>query len=225
MKRLPAAALSSLLALAAALSAQAQESTTEHGRSESTTVLPAEALALPLLDVTAGAEGATTLAELRGGGGLLVIFLSNTCPYVLDWADRFPRLAARARDRGVGLALVNSNARKRHATDSPDEMRRFAAEHLASETGPLAPYLLDEGSRLADLLNAERTPEALLFDDGLELIYRGPFDDHSGPFEQVEKHWLRDALGAIGTDLQPPASQPALGCKIQRPRQRRKGPS
>ena len=186
------------------------------------TVLSAEALALPLEDVGADGASSTTLGELRGAGGLLVIFLSNTCPYVLDWADRFPQLVAQAEERGVGLAIVNSNARKRCATDSPDEMRRFASEHLAVQSGIAVSYLLDEGSQLADLLAAERTPEAFLFDGQLELIYRGPFDDHSGPFDQVEQHWLRDALGTIGTDLEPPDSRPALGCKIQRPRRRAK---
>ncbi|MEO1369608.1 MAG: redoxin family protein, partial [Acidobacteriota bacterium] len=177
------------------------------------------ALAAPLVDVTAPAGSpAVTVADRRGAGGLAVVFLSNACPYVLDWADRIPRLAAQAAERGVGLILVNSNAGKRRAMDSPEEMVRFAERYLGD-----LPYFLDEGARLADLLGAERTPEAFLFDADLRLAYRGPFDDHSGPFDRVTAHWLRDAVDAMVLgEVEAPESQPALGCKVQRPRRRAK---
>jgi len=175
-----------------------------------------EALSLPLLDVNAPDAEPTTLGGLRGAEGVVVVFLSNTCPYVLDWAERIPRLESQARERDVGLVLVNSNARKRQATDSPEAMRAFAAGHLGE-----LPYFLDESSRLADALDAKRTPEAFLFDAEMRLVYRGPFDDHSGPFENAQQHWLRDAIDSLGTELQAPESQPALGCAVQRPRRRR----
>ncbi|MEM1182026.1 MAG: redoxin family protein [Acidobacteriota bacterium] len=209
----PRAALAPVcLTLSVLIFATAAAAETE-GRSDG---LTPEALETALIDVTAGeGEGATTLGGRRGAGGLVVVFLSNTCPYVVDWADRIPQLAAQAAERGVGVALVNSNAGKRRATDSPEEMGRFAEKHLGE-----LPYLLDEGAKLADLVGAERTPEAFLYDAELKLVYRGPFDDHSGPFDRVTQPGLRDAVAALAAGVDGPESQPALGCKVQRPRRR-----
>lgn len=171
-------------------------------------------------DITAADITPRPLADWRREAGLLVIFAANTCPYVTDWADRFPRLAALGQERGIGVVVVNSNARKRKTDDSPEAMADFAREHLGG-----LPYLLDEGSKLADLLGAERTPEALLFDGEWKLVYRGQVDDHSGPFAEVEEHYLRDAMGALLGEGPMPEATPPLGCKILRPRQRRPRPS
>lgn len=192
--------------------------------------MPAEARTLGLAEVrqlegTAptlgmGEDGLPALETWRGQHGLLVVFAANTCPYVTDWADRFPRLAERGRRDGVGVVVVNSNARKRRASDSPEAMLAFADEHLAG-----LPYLVDVDSRLATLLGAERTPEALLFDADWRLVYRGQIDDHSGPLAEVSSHYLRDAFGALlGEGIMPESTAP-LGCKILGPRRRAPRPA
>lgn len=177
--------------------------------------LPAEALEVLLLDVRSDKATPFPLGELRQPGGLLIVFLSNTCPYVLDWSDRIANLAVFAQDRGMGVALVNSNGHTRKRDDSREEMRAFADKYLGGQS-----YLLDEDSRLADILRAERTPETFLYDGRLRLVYRGPFDDHSGPLEKVGQHWLRSAIESLEKGASPPDSQPALGCAIQRARRR-----
>lgn len=177
--------------------------------------LPAEALEVLLVDVRSKNTTPFALGELREPGGLLLVFLSNTCPYVLDWSDRIANLAVMAQDRGIGVALINSNGHTRKRDDSPEEMRTFADAHLGGQ-----PYLLDEDSRLADLLRAERTPEVFLYDAQLRLVYRGPIDDHAGPLEKVSQHWLKDAIHSFETGRSAPDSQPALGCAIQRARRR-----
>lgn len=188
------------------------------GTAPAASTLSQAALELPLIDVTRN-DAVVALGDLRRDGGLLVVFLSNSCPYVLDWADRLAQLEAQAGTTDLGLALINSNARKRKASDSPDEMRRFADQFLGD-----LPYLLDEQSRLADLLDAQRTPETFLFDADLRLVYRGLIDDHSGPIEEVKHHWLRDSINALGAGVAGPESQPALGCAVQRPRRRASAP-
>ncbi|MEM8934469.1 MAG: hypothetical protein AAGE94_24965, partial [Acidobacteriota bacterium] len=162
-------------------------------------------------------EAPRALVDWRRANGLLVLFVSNQCPYVVDWADRFARFEALGHERQIGIAIVNSNARRRDSTDAPEAMASFAAEHLGN-----LPYLLDEGSRLADLLDARRTPEAVLYDADLREVYRGLIDDHSGPFDAVGQHHLRDAFdGLVGLGPMPESTAP-LGCSVQRPRRSRR---
>ncbi len=174
-------------------------------------ILPTTALELERLDVNGGP---TTLQAQRGEGGLLVIFSANTCAYVTDWLDRFPLYARQAQEEKLGFVIVNSNARKRRTDDSEEAMRLLAEEHF-----PSVPYLLDEGSELADLLGATRTPEVFLFDADLKLVYQGLIDDHSGPLAKVERHYLRDALVGLESGIFPPPTAP-IGCSVLRPRRR-----
>lgn len=177
-------------------------------------ILSTEALAHEL----AGLDGErVALGDLWGQTGALLVFTSNTCPYSIDWQDRFPELAADATAKGVAFVLINANARKRGSDDSPESMAA-----LAEEQGWSFGYWIDEGSGLADLLGAQRTPEVFLFDGDRKLVYRGAPDDHSGPLENVTHHWAADALDQLigGEEITTPSS-PALGCKILRPRRPR----
>ncbi|MEM6796082.1 MAG: redoxin domain-containing protein [Acidobacteriota bacterium] len=169
------------------------------------------------LERAEAAGGTTSLEELRRPAGLLVIFSANTCAYVADWLDRYPRLAAQAAELDVGFALINSNERRRRHDDSAEAMASLQEERFAG-----VPYLVDEGSTLANLLGATRTPEAFLFDGGdLKLVYRGLIDDHSGPFAEVTEHYARDALSGLGSGLFPEPTAP-IGCSVLRARERRK---
>lgn len=176
--------------------------------------LPEEALQLELVELS---ERRVPLSDLLGEQGTLVVFTANTCPYSIDWLDRFPRLATFSRQHDISFLLINSNARKRSDEDSPEAMRALAQEH-----GFDFPYLLDEKSKLADTLGATRTPEVFLFDRALRLVYRGAIDDYSGPFERVTEHWTTEALGQMAAGEEVTTSNtPALGCSVLRPRRRR----
>ncbi len=163
---------------------------------------------------------AVEVASLRQANGLLLIFASNTCPYVLDWLDRLPRLATRGAAQEVGVVVVNANARQRSSTDSPEEMVA-----LWQRQGLELPYLVDRGSELALALGARRTPEVFLFDAAWRLVYRGAIDDLSGPFEQVTAHYAAEALRQmLDGDPVVRSETPAIGCAIQKPRRRRSTP-
>lgn len=175
--------------------------------------LPEAVLAAELADL----EGTPTpFGDLVGENGTLVVFAANSCPWVLDWLDRFPAFAATAQEHGVGFVVVNSNERRRSSDDAPEAMARLWDERALE-----VPYLVDRDAALADALGAERTPEVFLFDADRQLVYRGAIDDHSGPLGEVERHWTRDALsrmvGGLPVEL-PLTTTP--GCRIQRPRRR-----
>ena len=178
--------------------------------------LPEEAAQLSL---TTPDGRSASLGELKGPEGLLVVFTANTCAYSVDWRDRIPKLAEKTGGLEIGMALVNSNARKRKTDDSAEAMAAKAKEHF-----PDVEYWIDKGSKLADALGARRTPEVFLFDRELKLVYHGVIDDVSGPFEQVRQHFTLDALDALTSSGAMPEATAPLGCAILRPRKRRPKP-
>ena len=50
-----------------------------------------------------------SLTDVTQENGLLVIFSSNTCPFVLQWEARYPELKAWADKHKVGMIVLNSN--------------------------------------------------------------------------------------------------------------------
>lgn len=162
-----------------------------------------------LLDVS-GSE--VTLESLMGKNGLLVIFSCNTCPYVVAWEDRYPKLAELANELGIGMVLVNSNEGQRDGVDSFEEM----AEH-AKKKKYTFPYVVDTNSELADAFGANRTPHVFLFSNEWLLKYRGAIDDNFKNADMVEQPYLMNAMKALanGMAIDPEATK-SLGCSIKR---------
>ncbi|MCB9255695.1 MAG: thioredoxin family protein [Chitinophagales bacterium] len=162
-----------------------------------------------MLDV-AGSK--LSLAEIKKQKGTLVIFSCNTCPFVLEWEDRYDDIMAIANRVGVGVALVNSNEAKRDNADSYEAMQSHAKEQAYS-----APYLLDENSALANAFGAKTTPHVFLFDSSDKLVYLGAIDDNSKDASQVKEKYLFDALYALNTGSEIKiAKSNAKGCSIKR---------
>lgn len=186
------------------------------------TALSPEVLAVELIDFD---EQGTAFADLVGEQGTMLVFAANTCPYVLDWSDRLPRLASFAAEHGIAFLLVNSNERKRTDSDSPEAMAEFLESLSGEGQAPELPYLVDRDSRLATALGAQRTPEVFLFDGEQQLIYHGALDDHSGPLAEAREHWAADALRQLvdGEPILVPETAP-IGCAVLKPRRQRPSP-
>lgn len=160
-----------------------------------------------------------TLQQATGAKGLLVIFSCNTCPFVIGngeksegWEGRYNGLAATAKANGIGTVILNSNEAKRGGDDSFSEMKKHA-----KAAGYTMPYLLDANHRLADAFGAMKTPHIFLFNQKLELVYRGAIDDNVSVAAEAKKHYLKDALEALGKGAKiKTKSTPAMGCSIKR---------
>ena len=167
-----------------------------------------------------GVDGTNhTLTELKGDNGLLVVFSCNTCPFVVGngtktegWEGRYNGLAELAASLNVGMVLVNSNEAKREGDDSFTAMKNHARD--AQYT---MPYLVDEGSKLANACGARTTPHVYLFNADLELAYRGSIDDNVNRSEDVTERYLEVAMArmAEGKKIKT-AETKAVGCSIKR---------
>ena len=167
-----------------------------------------------------GIDGnANTLLDLKGDKGLLVIFSCNTCPFVVGngsktegWEGRYNGLAELAESLDIGMVLVNSNEAKREGDDSLAAMK----EH-AKEAGYTMPYVVDEGSKLANACGARTTPHVYLYNNKLELAYRGSIDDNVNRSEEVKERYLHMAMQrmAEGKKIKTTETK-AIGCSIKR---------
>ena len=153
-----------------------------------------------------------SLEDAKGENGLLVIFSCNTCPFVIYWEDRYPGLYEMCQENGIGMIVVNSNEAKREGDDSLEEMQQHAEEN-----GYEFSYVIDENSKLANAFGAKTTPHVYLFDNSMELAYRGAIDDNYRDKDAVENHYLSDAMNNMraGKKIEPNSTKP-IGCSIKR---------
>jgi peroxiredoxin len=168
---------------------------------------PAPDFALPDTD------GRTvSLADLPDAPALLVMFLSNHCPYVRHVRGAIADLARDYAPRGVQIVGIMSNDVSRFPADAPERMREQRAA-----AGWTFPYLYDESQEVARAYRAACTPDIFLFDRDRKLVYRGQFDS-SRPGNGLTPNGedVRFALDAILEGH--PISQdqrPSIGCNIK----------
>ena len=130
-----------------------------------------------------------SLESISEKNGLVVIFTSNTCPFVIKWEDRYTIVEELAKKNNLGLAYINSNYKKRDGDDSFKKMKEHAKKYNYR-----APYLLDTESKLANSFGAKTTPHVFMFNNELQLIYKGAIDDNYEDINKVEKFYLKDAI-------------------------------
>ena len=153
-----------------------------------------------------------SLESISEKNGLVVIFTSNTCPFVIKWEDRYTIVEELAKKNNLGLAYINSNYKKRDGDDSFKKMKEHAKKYNYR-----APYLLDTESKLANSFGAKTTPHVFMFNNELQLIYKGAIDDNYEDINKVEKFYLKDAIEQFsnGKKIKVSATDP-VGCSIKR---------
>lgn len=153
-----------------------------------------------------------SLEDFQGKRGLLVVFMCNHCPYVKHVAPELARIADEYQAQGIAVVGISSNDIASHPEDSPEMMKREAAEQ-----GYHFPYLYDASQQVAQAYRAACTPDFYLFDSSLKLVYRGQMDD-TRPKQGEIPHGrdLRQALDALLAERAIPEPQkPSIGCNIK----------
>jgi len=163
-----------------------------------------------LPDTVTGKE--ITLKDYRGNRALVVMFISNHCPYVKNIKEGLVEYAKDYLPKGVAIVAICSNDVEKYPDDSPQKMKEEAAKY-----GYPFPYLYDETQEVAKAYRAACTPDIFLFDEKHELAYRGQFDDsRPGNNKPVTGKDLRDATDKVlaGEEVQEDQI-PSIGCNIK----------
>lgn len=138
----------------------------------------------------------------KSHSAVVVLFLSTICPYCNYYNDLMRDMAADLGKKGVAFVGINSGT-----LETVEEVRIHARNH-----GHAFDIIKDTQSRVAELLDARRTPEAFLFDSSGTLRYHGRIAS------KISAPDLRSAIDALleGKPIHP-AETKAFGCTISRP--------
>ena len=143
-----------------------------------------------------------SLAEVeKTHSGVVILFLSTICPYSNYYNDLIRDMAAEFGKRNVLFVGVNSGG-----LETAEEMRTHARAH-----GHAFDIIRDPDSRIAELLDARRTPEAFLLDSSGTLRYHGRIAS------KITSPDLKSAIEAMldGRPIRPTETK-AFGCAIPR---------
>ncbi len=190
--------------------------------------LPPDARTLQLGDAAPdfkllGIDGKThALADYKSSKLLMVVFLSNHCPYSHASETRLLPLAREFKPLGLDVVAINPNSPDSvrldelgysKYNDSYEEMKLYA-----KESGFPFPYLYDGDTQAtAKAYGCLATPHVFLFDQQRRLRYVGRVDDSR--FEDpasVTKHDLRNAVTELlaGKPVTTPRT-PVVGCSTK----------
>jgi peroxiredoxin len=150
--------------------------------------------------------------DFRDAPALLVMFISNHCPYVKHLQHELARLGRDYDERGVGIVAIGANDVERYPQDGPEAMKQEA-----ETIGYPFPYLFDESQEVAHAYRAACTPDFFLFDGERRLVYRGQLDaSRPGNDVAVTGNDLRAALDLVLAGEPVPEEQtPSIGCGIK----------
>ena len=134
-------------------------------------------------------------------GAIVVLFVSTICPYSNYYDDLVRDMATELGKKGVAFVAINSGR-----VESLDEVKAHARAH-----GHTFGIIKDPDAKIADLLDARRTPEAFLLDASGTLRYHGRIASKlSAPDLSVAVEAL-----LAGQPIHP-AETKAFGCAILR---------
>lgn len=153
-----------------------------------------------------------SLSDYEDKTGVLVMFISNHCPYVKHVRDELARIGKDYQASGIGVVAINANDAEQYPDDSPEAMKAEAEAH-----GYVFPYLHDADQGVTAAYTAMCTPDFFLFGPDRTLVYRGRLDG-SRPNTDVPLTGedLRAAMDAVLAGQPVSEEQYAsMGCSIK----------
>jgi thioredoxin-related protein len=153
-----------------------------------------------------------SLSDVTKQNGLLVLFSSNTCPFVLQWEERYRDIKNWADEHKIGMIVLNSNYGNRDGVGSFEAMKQRAREKNYNFF-----YAVDKDSKIANAFGGQTTPHAFLFNKNMELVYKGAIDDNYKSANEVKQAYLKDAIESVanGGEVAVAETKP-IGCSIKR---------
>jgi len=151
------------------------------------------------------------LQDMRGGCGILIMFICNHCPYVKAIRERIVRDCEELTSYGIASIAIVSNDPVNYPEDSYENMKAVAKQYHYP-----FPYLWDETQEVAKAYGAVCTPDFFGFNDCLELQYRGRLDASRREAIANTKRDLFNAMVQIAQTGTGPREQiQSIGCSIK----------
>ena len=153
-----------------------------------------------------------SLRELKGNKGTVVFFICNHCPFVIHVNKELVNIANEYRSKEISFIAISSNDVENYPQDGPELMKENAKDFNYS-----FPYLYDETQEVAKAYEAACTPDTYVFDEHLNLVYRGQIDDsRPGNGLPVSGADLRNAIDHLLYNKGIVKNQkPSMGCNIK----------
>ena len=154
----------------------------------------------------------TSLNEIVGENGTLIMFICNHCPYVKAVIKDIVQDVKFLESLDIKSAAIMSNDVKNYPEDSFDNMITFSELHHFS-----FPYLIDDTQEVAKNFGAVCTPDFFGYNNNLELQYRGRIRELKDlkPIGKGDSE-LRTAMKLVATSGKGPTKQtPSMGCSIK----------
>ena len=153
-----------------------------------------------------------TLEKCSGKRGLLILFISNHCPYVKAIRKKLVRDTRELMELGINSVAIMPNDTVSYPEDSFENMLQ-----ISNEFNFPFPYLLDETQEVAKAYGAVCTPDFFGYNADLELQYRGRLDA-AGPKSDDDSQ-IRELFEAMKqvaeTGSGPQQQVPSMGCSIK----------
>lgn len=149
---------------------------------------------------------------LKAGQPTVIVFMCNHCPFVQHILPKLIEVAEQYKKKGVNFIAINSNDITNYPEDAPDKMKALAElKHFSF------PYLFDETQEIAYLYQAACTPDFYLFNQDLNCVYRGRFDNSTpSNGEPLTGEDLCNAMDNLLANKSISDDQhPSVGCNIK----------
>lgn len=148
-------------------------------------------------------------AELADGPWILFVFIARDCPVANRSVPELNRLHQEFSARGFSVHGVYVDI-----SANAEQLRAHAADYELR-----FPVWQDKERFLVRFTGARVTPEAVIVDNGGNILYSGRVDDRFGGFGQSRpapvRRDLAEAMEALAAGSDKPVSgQPGFGCPI-----------
>ena len=154
----------------------------------------------------------TSLNEIVGENGTLIMFICNHCPYVKAVIKDIVQDVKFLESLDIKSVAIMSNDVKNYPEDSFHNMIAFSKLYHFS-----FPYLIDDTQEVAKNYGAVCTPDFFGYNNNLELQYRGRIRELKDlkPTSKEDSE-LRIAMKLVATSGKGPTKQtPSMGCSIK----------
>jgi len=162
----------------------------------------------PAFTALKGVDGKRhALADYKRAKLVVIAFICNHCPTAKQYEQRMLKFVKKYQPKGVQFVAISSS---RHPADGFAKMKQ-----RAKSSGFTFPYLHDATQKVGRRYGATHTPHFFLLDGKRRIAYMGAFDDDAET-EQVEEHYLTDAVDALLAGRDPEITESRqFGCEIE----------